>query len=281
MDWTGVSVKIDWKRCGRRRWPNTPTLAFTPQERQKRRNVLLFWWAGRGERLLPEGSVAIAPGVCHWARPGWTYSCTQRANNPLGVTAIHFDLIDELGAVIGPESGRLPREQLSVNDAGLVGHVTRWIAERAMNMRSGIAMDGRTEETAEQMLRGLLMELDHASEEGEGGLKPGALAGWRGLTSFIQGNLHKLPSVDALARRSGYTRSHFSRAFRAQTGLSPREYIINARISLAKELLRSTGLSVTEIAARAGYGDVYMLSKQFRQRTGMTPSGYRGGSGQG
>jgi AraC-like DNA-binding protein len=274
MDWTGVTVRIDWTRSGRRRWPATPTLAFTPQEKRKQRNVLLYWWAGKGERHLPSGPVGISPGVCHWARPGWTYGCTQSVNNPLGVTAIHFDLAGPSGEVIGPGGGLLPAEELKVNDPGLVNHVTKWIAERAMNTRSGIEVDARAREAGEGMLRALLMELDAAT--GEDRDLPGrGLAGWRQLTAYIQENLHALESVDELAQKSGYSRSHFSRAFKEQTGLSPQAYIINARVSLAKELLRSTGLLVSEVAIRAGYGDVYMFSRQFKERTGMTPSAYR------
>ncbi len=279
MDWHGVEVKIDWTRCGRRRWPAAPALAFTPQERRKQRNVLLYWWAGRGERHLPKGPVAISPGVCHWARPGWAYSCTQRVNNPLGVTAIHFDLIGADGKVIDPgapaEVSGLPVEQLRVDDPGLVKQVTGWIAERAMNRRSGIPVDAVTAQAGEAMLRGLLIELDHSTGRGEPTMRTDALAGWRKLTRHIQENLHRLDTVDELARKAGYTRSHFSRAFRRQTGLSPQQYIINARVSLAKELLRSTGLAVTQVAQRAGYADVYMFSRQFKQRTGMTASEYR------
>jgi AraC-like DNA-binding protein len=275
MDWRGLEVRIDWTRCGRRRWPAAPGLAFTPQERRKQRNVLLYWWAGKGQRHLPQGPVAISPGVCHWARPGWSYSCTQQVKNPLGVTAIHFDLVGVDGKVIEPGKAGLPVEQLKVNDPGLVDGVTRWIAERAMNTRSGIPVDAATAQAGEAMLRGLLIELDHATGHTEPGMKPDALAGWRRLTWHIQENLHHLASVDELARKAGYTRSHFSRAFRKQTGLSPQQYIINARVSLAKELLRSTGLTVTQVAMRAGYADLYMFSRQFKQRTGETPSAYR------
>ncbi len=46
-------------------------------------------------------------------------------------------------------------------------------------------------------------------------------------------------AVAQLAAEAGYTRSHFSRLFKTQTGLSPKQYIINARIALANELLRA------------------------------------------
>ena len=87
--------------------------------------------------------------------------------------------------------------------------------------------------------------------------------------------LHDLGGVKELAERAGYSRSHFSRLFRQRTGLSPQQYVINARIALAKELLRGTSLSVSEVTKMTGYGEIFRFSKQLKQRTGMTPSAYR------
>lgn len=274
MDWDGIFVRIDWPRCGRRRWPATATLAFTPQQRRKERNVLLYWWAGRGRRHLPAGDVAIGPGCCHWARPGWTYRCTQDPRNPLGVTAIHFDLVDARGRVIALQKLQLPPEPLGVEDPPLVGEITRWIAETAMDSRAGVPVDPATQQAANAVFRGLLMKLDHTTVLAATTPRQ-ALAGWRQLTSYIQQHLHDLPPVSELARRAGYARSHFTRAFKEQIGLSPQQYVINARIALAKELLRGTALSVTEIARRVGYSDLFRLSRQFRQRVSITPSQYR------
>ena len=42
MNWDELDVRIDWTRCTRRLWPAVPELNFTPQERRKERNVLLY-----------------------------------------------------------------------------------------------------------------------------------------------------------------------------------------------------------------------------------------------
>jgi len=275
MDWTGIEVRIDWTRCTRRRWPPTARLAFTPQERRKARNVLLYYWAGRGERLLPSGPVAIHAGLCHWSRPGWSYACTQNPRRPLGVTAIHFDLLDASGRVLPPDSAHLPPERLTVRSPHLVEEVTRWIAERALDVRAGIALTSGVEASAGSLLRGLLIKLDHDTPADVSDAGIGEAAAWRRFTAYIQEHLHDLGGVNELAGRAGYTRSHFSRQFRQQTGLSPRQYVINARIALTKELLRGTNLSVSEVAQRAGYAELFAFSRQFRQHTGTTPSRYR------
>lgn len=274
MIWTDITVAIDWTRCTRRRWPPTHELEFSPQERRKPRHVLLYWWAGRGERRLPAGPVAIHAGLCHWSRPGWPYTCTQSPRNPLGVTAIHFDLLDAAGRVIPPDPAHLSPERLVVRSPRLVDEVTRSIAERALDYRAGIPLSPALEVAACSLLRGLLIKLDHDTATGP---KAGAVdePAWRRLTAHIQEHLHDLGGVTELAERAGYTRSHFSRRFKAWTGLSPQRYVINARVALSKELLRGTSLRVSEVAVRAGYGDVFRFSKQFKQHTGLTPSAYR------
>jgi AraC-like DNA-binding protein len=275
MNWDGVTVRVDWTRCSRRRWPPARRLAFTPQERRKARNVLLYWWAGRGERRIPSGLVPIHAGLCHWARPGWTYECTQASGNPLGVTAIHFDLLDAGGEVIPPDAEHLPPEQLAVRSPRLVDEITRWIAERSLDQRTGMAFAPEIERAANSLLRGLLMKLDHDTPSGDTVLGSGGEGAWRQLTDYIQEHLQDLGGVAHLAEKAGYTRSHFCRLFRRQTGLSPREYILRSRILLAKELLRATSLTVSEVGERAGYADIFHFSKQFKSRTGVTPTAYR------
>lgn len=280
MDWTGITVRIDWTRCTRRRWPPLNRLDFTPQERRKSRNVLLYFWAGRGERRLPAGLVPIHAGLCHWARPGWTYECTQSPRNPLGVTAIHFDLRDVQDRVVPPDPDRLPPEQLLVQAPRMVEDVTQWIAERAMDSRAGMTLSPEEDAAATGLLRGLLVKLTHDTLTTQSRAGDDSASAWHRLTAHIQEHLHELNSVSRLAEKSGYTRSHFSRLFRDQTGLSPQTYIINARIALAKELLRGTSLTVSEIAGRAGYGDIFRFSKQFKQRTHLSPSQYRARAGE-
>jgi len=275
MDWKGMDVRIDWTRCARRRWPPVARLEFTPQERRKPRHVLLYWWAGRGERLLPDGPAPIHKGLCHWSRPGWSYACTQNPANPLGVTAIHFDLLDGAGEVIPPGHVQLPPERLIVQDPGLVETVTCWIASRAMDARAGVPLSPEINMAACSMLKGLLVKLTHntASQRQQG--FGGDAAAWNRLTAHIHAHLRDLESVARLGDKAGYTRSHFSRLFKARTGLSPQRYIIQARIALVKEMLRGTSLPISEVALLAGYTGAYLLARQFRKQTGLTPSAYR------
>ncbi|MBN1553788.1 MAG: AraC family transcriptional regulator [Phycisphaerae bacterium] len=95
------------------------------------------------------------------------------------------------------------------------------------------------------------------------------------LANDIQRNPAEFGNVESLAARAGYSKDHFIRLFRKYKNVTPGEYIIQSRIQAAVQMLRFTTLSVTQIAERLGYGDIYAFSKQFRQRTGQSPMSYR------
>ena len=91
----------------------------------------------------------------------------------------------------------------------------------------------------------------------------------------IHANPHTLPSVDELARKSGYTRQHLTRLFHAVTGMSAKQYLVAARIARARQLLSDKRLSVGQVAAECGYDDQFHFSRQFRSITGTSPSAFQ------
>jgi AraC-like DNA-binding protein len=80
---------------------------------------------------------------------------------------------------------------------------------------------------------------------------------------------------DAVAGLAGMSSSHFSRMFRKVMGVSYQEYLNSRRIAKAKRLLRTSPLSVTEIAAYLGFADTTGFGRIFKKMTGHTPSAYR------
>jgi AraC family transcriptional regulator len=84
-------------------------------------------------------------------------------------------------------------------------------------------------------------------------------------------------SLQALANESGYSRVHFVRMFRAATGYSPHNYLLNLRLERARELLKNPSLSLIDIALDCGFSSHSHLSRLFHKRVGITPSAYRRG----
>ncbi|MEI9980319.1 MAG: AraC family transcriptional regulator [Edaphobacter sp.] len=82
-------------------------------------------------------------------------------------------------------------------------------------------------------------------------------------------------TLASLASESGYSRSHFLRAFAASVGSSPHQYVMKVRLKYARELLISSSLSVAEIATHCGFASDAHLSRTFHSHYGLPPSVFR------
>lgn len=80
---------------------------------------------------------------------------------------------------------------------------------------------------------------------------------------------------EALACRLGVSYTTFRRSFRRQTGAAPAQFQSAIRLNRARDLLATTELSVSEIAAQAGFDTVFYFSRAFKKKTGLTPKAYR------
>jgi AraC-like DNA-binding protein len=80
--------------------------------------------------------------------------------------------------------------------------------------------------------------------------------------------------VRALAREAHASRAHFVRSFKKAFGETPHRYLQRRRIERAKELLRNTPLSVTEVSLAVGFRSLGSFSTAFRQLVGESPSAY-------
>jgi two-component system response regulator YesN len=96
----------------------------------------------------------------------------------------------------------------------------------------------------------------------------------KGLTLMQARYWDRVPLSD-LARELGIGKYTFSRRFRQVMGVPFRDYLVRLRLEKAKALLRTAGVSITEVAHMVGFGDLPRFDKLFKRYTGVTPSGYR------
>ncbi|MEW2356208.1 helix-turn-helix domain-containing protein [Spirillospora sp. NPDC029432] len=82
-------------------------------------------------------------------------------------------------------------------------------------------------------------------------------------------------TVADLARHAGLSERTLARRFVAETGVSPLQWLLAARVDLARELLERGDLSITQIADRCGIGTVANLRTHFRRLVGTSPADYR------
>jgi AraC family transcriptional regulator len=78
-------------------------------------------------------------------------------------------------------------------------------------------------------------------------------------------------SLASLAKESGYSREHFLRMFRAATGLTPHQYVLERRLSTAQQLLRQSTMLLADIALKCGFSSQTHMNDVFRKRLGVTP----------
>lgn len=82
-------------------------------------------------------------------------------------------------------------------------------------------------------------------------------------------------SISDLAKACQISEAYFRRLFKAQFGVSPKQFIIDLRIQKAKILLSEGYLKIWAVSEACGFPDPYSFSRIFRQRTDMTPQEYR------
>ncbi|MFI0030760.1 GlxA family transcriptional regulator [Streptomyces albidoflavus] len=82
-------------------------------------------------------------------------------------------------------------------------------------------------------------------------------------------------TLDLLARQAGVSARTFSRRFVEETGYTPMQWVMRARLDLARELLERSERSVEQIAADVGLGTGANLRLHFQRILGTTPSEYR------
>ncbi len=92
---------------------------------------------------------------------------------------------------------------------------------------------------------------------------------------FINDNYRSDIRLGSVAAEAGMSASHFSRTFKKVMGVSYQEYLNSRRIMKAKNLLRSSPRSISEIAISLGFADTTGFGRIFKKLTGQTPSVYR------
>jgi transcriptional regulator GlxA family with amidase domain len=105
---------------------------------------------------------------------------------------------------------------------------------------------------------------------------PAAATGSLGPTrAWALEHLDQPLTIADLARHAHCSPRSLSRRFAAETGLAPLRWLTAQRVGVARELLETSGLSVDEVARRAGLGSAANLRLHFRRRVGAAPAGYR------
>ncbi len=92
---------------------------------------------------------------------------------------------------------------------------------------------------------------------------------------FLMESYHDTLSLNALAQVANLSPYHFIRVFKAETGKTPFEFLLDIKIDRASQLLGSGQHSITQVCYMTGFNSLSHFTTAFKRKTGLTPSEYR------
>lgn len=93
--------------------------------------------------------------------------------------------------------------------------------------------------------------------------------------NYIMSRIHAPVSVSEIANYLNIDRSHLSRIFKKEKGISPKQYISALKLDIAAQNLKKSEITVKEAALSIGYTNQAEFSKAFKKRFGILPSEWR------
>ncbi len=95
---------------------------------------------------------------------------------------------------------------------------------------------------------------------------------------FLEACVLEPLTISQIAEAVGASPAHMQRAFRARFGVTIVAYVQGLRLARAKDLLRATDMTVTEVAFATGFNDHGYFTRLFSRAVGLAPTRYRAAS---
>ena len=120
-----------------------------------------------------------------------------------------------------------------------------------------------------EFLKVLLILAEHGQNLTGGEALPAALSR---MIVYIKKNLTRPLCLEDVCSHCSISPSYAGRLFRKHMNITATEYINSEKLYYARELMSSTGMTLSQIAEYLGYCDVYYFSKRFKRKFGKAPS---------
>ena len=264
--WNGVGVDISEFHCAGR------VVHHLCYESETRLSVLLEEIGGQCEPRLRENQpcpIGYMPRHMHFAPAGmemWGYSADIRFVKDATLTFDLTLLAERLATEFNTDATATPRLRFSDDR---IWTMVRLLAAAVNDPDPSAQLygDGLTVAIAARLFAGP----PKPDVEGKG------LAPWqlRRVVEYLNAHLPKRVELAHLADLVGLSQAHFSRAFKASTGMAPYHWQLDARIRRAQALMIGTRASLDQVAEATGFADAVHLGRTFRKLTGATPAGWR------
>ncbi|MEQ1899965.1 MAG: AraC family transcriptional regulator [Devosia sp.] len=185
---------------------------------------------------------------------------------------IAFSYSDEFQKSVSDISLAAARLNGSVNN--IQGEAIRHLARYA---RERLATGGDLDPLEIQYLGGLVYVETIRSLDGSKAERPAGISdtAFRRITEFVEAELETDISCDMLAKVADLPLRSVFQGIRLRTGLSPYQFVINARLARARHLLESSNEPISDIALACGFASQQHLTATMSRKLGSTPGRLR------
>lgn len=267
---------------------------FTIAQREKNMHSHTFWelvyiYEGCGINYTNDGEKNVKDGVFLFMKPGVRHSLvspTKGEGAPLRVCNCIFTqeylntMINEYAHIEGIKNYALFKHitndasfsiQLNDDNARNINHLMWLIAHEYNHFTIG------SEEIIRQSFLSLLICITRLYEYQTNRAIPTVSknSDIDKLMKYIRSNFASKLTLDLLAAHIHLSREYLCRYFKKYTGKTISDFLLEVRIAQAKQMLRTTSHSVTDIGAYCGYPSVSNFQRSFKRVVGMSPNEFR------
>lgn len=241
---------------------------------------ILYFVSGKGSFVIDGVTYPLCAGTLALINAGYVYQ--MNPDTELEMIALNFDYNYQRSdkttflELVPPEQAELVRQE-PIEDCPALSTTLilqdmsylQGTLEKIINIFQTQRLYFREE--ASCLLKELLITLARSTLLSHS--KTNAIANQ--LIRYLQENYQEELTSDLIASRFNYHSYHINRIMRNATGTTVHKYLINYRISMSKNLLGNTTMSIEEIAAEVGFKNVSYFSNSFKKVVGCCPSTYR------
>lgn len=135
--------------------------------------------------------------------------------------------------------------------------------------------DAFSKEYTSSLLKNIILNIARIASETTNTKTKSDAALAKGVIEYIQNHLTENINNEDIANYMNFNISYLNRVFKKYTKMTIHAFLLERRLELAMEKLKTETISVSEIALSSGFTDIPHFTKIFKKYVGKTPSEYR------
>ena len=238
------------------------TLNQTPHTHPEGVYHYIYVIRGKGWIRIEDKTFDFAPGQIYLTGPGVVHAFAYDLEDPLVTVELKFQILDK---ALDEKMRNMPL-MLDARKNAAGKHIwDMWREKEQGNLMYQQVLAAQAYELM-CLLQRLAVEQQWDDPKAKASLQP--------ALQYMSEHLGQSITLTELADAVHLERIYFAKKFKKVMGLSPMEYLRNARIEQAKEWMVVTDKSITQIAEELGFQTLQHFSAVFQKATGFSPRKY-------